>query len=199
LLGVLKMIDVNASFAWAGRRRGNTGALAAIAFVAAMAAGCGDTVAPGATSCAPSGSPAGTAPVPGAVQVALLVPPSVQIASFTYQVTRGSFSTSGSIDVSHSGTLTGVIGGLPAGTGYQLALSATDPSQKLTGCSGMATFDVVGGTVTPVPIDVTCRLTPPAAAPMVPVPFRAVVLLAGALLGAGLMGSGRSRRGGGDR
>jgi hypothetical protein len=187
-----------AAVAWRGRRRWTASTVAVVALAATLAAaGCSDKVAPEVANCAPTSTPASTAATPGAVQIALQVPPSVQIASFTYQVTLGTFNQSGSIDVSHSGSLTGVIGGLPAGTGYQIALSATDPSKKLTGCSGTATFDVTAGAVTPVPIDVTCHLTPPAAPAMVPIPYPAVLVLAVALLGAGLVGSGRSRRGGG--
>ncbi len=176
---------------WLGRRRwkGKTVAAAALALAVASSAGCADARAP-------SGTPAAAPSTAGSIQIALAVPPSVEIDAVTYQVTRGTFSQSGSIDVSHSSTITGIIGGLPAAAGYQLTLSMSDPTHELTGCAGTASFDVAAGVVTNVPIDVTCHVSepPPPPPPSVPVPFPAVVVLAGALLGAGLGGSGRSRR-----
>ena len=148
-------------------------------------AGCTDASAP-AAGAAPT-----NAPTSGSIAIALQLPPSIQIDAFGYQITRGTFSQSGTLDVSHTNTVTGVIGGLPIGTGYQLAMSATDATKKLTGCAGTAAFDVTGGAVTNVPIDISCHLapvtTPPP--PSVPIPFPAVALLAGALLGGGLAGS----------
>ncbi|HXJ21890.1 MAG TPA: hypothetical protein VMT03_16820 [Polyangia bacterium] len=174
--------------AWLGRRRWSSNALAATALALGVAA---------ASGCADQRAPGTPAPTAGSIQLALTIPPSVQIGTVTYQITRGTYSQSGSIDVSHTSVITGVVGGIPIGTGYQLALSASDPSGKLTGCSGTASFDVSGGMATNVPIDVVCHVTPtppPPPPPSVPIPYPAVVVLAGALLGAGLGGGGRSRR-----
>jgi alpha-tubulin suppressor-like RCC1 family protein len=191
--------------AWLGRRRLNGKMLLAtvLALGVASAAGCTDTRGPaGAASAPTAAAPSTTEEITGSIQIALQVPPSVQINAATYQVTRGTFTQAGSIDVSHSSTINGIIGGLPAGTGYQLTLSMADPTHKLTGCTGSAPFDVVAGMVTPVAIDVTCHVAgppPPPPPPMVPIPYSAVVLLACALLGAGLGGAGRSRRQGRER
>jgi hypothetical protein len=177
-----------------GARASLSAGLVSVLLAVGAGAGCTDQRAPaGATAATSAAAPGSNA---GSIQIALQVPPSVQLGTFSYQITRGAYSQSGAIDVSHAATVNGVIGGIPVGTGYALALSASDPSGKLTGCSGTANFDVSAGVVTSVPIDVVCHLaptTPPP--PSVPIPYPAVVVLAGALLGAGLGGSGRSRRG----
>jgi hypothetical protein len=167
-------------------------ALAALALVAVVAGGCTDV--PPAAVRGPSG---GGGPTPsqgtmGAIDIALAVPPTFQIASVNYQLTNTGYSKSGSLDVSQSQAISGVLGGIPAGTGYTLALTATDTAKKFTGCAGSSPVNVVGGATTPVSVAVDCHLpqaslTPPA----VPVPMSAVVLLAVALLAAGVLTTGR--------
>ena len=161
-------------------RRSAASVLVAVAFM--LAAGCTDVRAPVA-----SAEPSGT------IAIALQVPPIIQIDAITYQITRDTFSKSGSLDVSHTNAVTAVIGGLPSGSGYQLTMTATDPSQKLTGCAGTASFEVTGGAVTNVPVDIACHVAPVTAPPppSVPIPFPAVALLSFALLGAGLAANGK--------
>ncbi|HVY40069.1 MAG TPA: hypothetical protein VHM31_19150 [Polyangia bacterium] len=172
------------------RRRAAIVAVLVIALlVGGGLAGCADgpprTAAPGPSE--------PTAPVPtlGSIQIGLQVPPSFQIAAFTYQIQRGTFTQTGALDVSASAAVSAVIAGLPVGAGYQLTLSASDPTHRLTGCSGTATFDVTAGATTLVPIAIQCHLTPP---PAVPVPHPAVLVLAAALLGGGLASAGRGGR-----
>jgi hypothetical protein len=164
--------------------------LAPVALLLAIGAApaCTDTRAPAPAAPAPQAPPAGS------IQIALQVPAAVSIDSLSYQIARGSFAKSGTIGVAQDRTISAVVGGLPAGTGYQLSLTATDPTHALAGCAGAATFDVAGGAVTPVPVEVTCHLAPPPPPPMVPIPLPAVVALAGALMGAGLLASGRAGR-----
>ncbi len=134
----------------------------------------------------------------GSIDIALAVPPSFQVATVNYQISKTGFSKSGSLDVSRSSVVSGVLGGIPAGTGYTLALTASDTAQKFTSCAGSSPVNVVGGATTPVSVAIDCHLpqsttvTPPA----VPVPLSAVVLLAAALLAAGVLTTGRrgSRR-----
>ncbi len=161
--------------------------LALLAVVVAAAPACTDGGTP---------SPATPAPPVGSVQIGLVVPPSFEIDTVSYQISRGTFSRAGALDVSKSNTITGVVGGLPTGGAYQLTLSATDVGHKFSSCVGSGTFDVNANAVTEVPVDVTCHLAPttPPPPPSVPVPFPAVLMLGGALLGAGLLRSG-SRRG----
>ncbi|HEY0469697.1 MAG TPA: metallophosphoesterase, partial [Polyangiaceae bacterium] len=70
-----------------------------------------------------------------------------------------SFSKTGAIDVSNSTTISGLIGGIPAGTGYAITLSATTGDASLT-CGGSATFDVTARQTTPVSVAVTCKAPP---------------------------------------
>ena len=127
---------------------------------------------------------------PGSLSIALVVPPSFRIDTIGYQLTKTGFSQAGTLNVAQSGTVSGVIGGIPAGTGYTLALAASDVGQKFTSCAGSSLVAVTGGATTPVSVNIECRLppqvTPP---PTVPVPMPAVALLAVALLAGGAAGT----------
>jgi len=132
----------------------------------------------------------------GSLNIAVVVPPNFQINTIGYQLTKTGFSQAGSLNVAQSGTVSGVIGGIPAGAGYTLALTATDVANKFTSCAGSSTVAVIGGATTPVSVAIECRL-PPAVTPpppSVPVPMPAVALLAVALLAAGATATRRSGR-----
>lgn len=172
-------------------------ALAVLAVTFALAAGCGEppaAVAPGAGTGAGPNLSSGSA---GTLQIGVAVPPSFQIDAVGYEISKTGYDQSGTLDVTQSGTVTATLGGIPAGTGYTLALTATDVAKKFTGCSGSAPVAVTAGAVTPISVDIACHLpvttvvTPP---PQVPIPLPAVVLLAAALLYAGTLASGRRRR-----
>ncbi|HVR61301.1 MAG TPA: hypothetical protein VMU50_05345, partial [Polyangia bacterium] len=75
-------------------------------------------------------------------------------AGFTITGPSG-FTKSGTVDLSHSASLMLNIGGLPAGTGYALALTATSVSGNAT-CGGSAMFDVTAGQTTPVAVHLQC-------------------------------------------
>ena len=73
-----------------------------------------------------------------------------------YQITGpAGFTKSGSIDVSHSATISATIPGIPAGGPYTITLSpvATDG----TPCSGSATFNIMAHMTTTVTVHVTCH------------------------------------------
>ncbi len=124
---------------------------------------------------------------PGLLSVGLVVPPNFQINTISYQLSKTGFSQAGSLNVAQSGAVSGVIGGIPAGTGYTLALTASDVGQKFTSCAGSSLVDVTGGATTPVSVNIECHLPPVPPPPSVPVPMSAVVLLAVALLTTGAM------------
>ncbi|HEY3592452.1 MAG TPA: hypothetical protein VGL13_01200, partial [Polyangiaceae bacterium] len=76
----------------------------------------------------------------GSVGLSLQLTPGTTLASVSYAITGpGGFSKSGTIDVSSSTTISSVIGGLPAGNGYSITLSATS-TDGVTTCSGTGTF-----------------------------------------------------------
>ncbi len=76
-------------------------------------------------------------------------------ASYTITGTGG-FSLSGDIDISNSQTLSAVISGLPAGTGYTITLSG-NTTDGGTRCAGSASFDVVAHETTPVTVSLACH------------------------------------------
>src|SRR5262245_24296568 len=61
----------------------------------------------------------------GSVELALQAAPGVTINVVSYSISGpNSFSKTGTIDVSHSSTVSATIGGLPAGNGFAVTLMA---------------------------------------------------------------------------
>ncbi|HEY3594505.1 MAG TPA: hypothetical protein VGL13_11545, partial [Polyangiaceae bacterium] len=83
---------------------------------------------------------------------------SIQSASYTITGPNG-FTKSGTLGLSASTTLSAVIGGLPAGTGFHITLTASTTDSSAT-CNGSATFDVQAGKTVAVTIAVTCHEAP---------------------------------------
>ena len=156
-----------------------------LGLAAVLTSGCGT---PPSSVAEPASGPKAEPSAPGSLSVALAVPPNLEIDTISYQLTKTGFSQAGSLNVARSGTISGVIGGIPAGTGYTLALSATDVAKKFSSCTGSSTVAVTGGATTPVSVAIDCRLTPLA----VPVPMPAVVFLAVFLLATGVMATRRT-------
>jgi arylsulfatase A-like enzyme len=77
----------------------------------------------------------------GSLGVHLQVAPGVTLNSVSYAITGNGFSKTGSIDASGSPTISGTIGGIPAGTGYTITLTATSVEERTT-FSGSQNFDV---------------------------------------------------------
>jgi hypothetical protein len=92
----------------------------------------------------------------GSVSLALQLASGSTVNTFSYTLT-GPTSLSGTIDVSHSSTVSALIGGVPAGQGYVLALTGTSTDGKATcsGTSGM--FNVAAGVSTSVTVGIDCR------------------------------------------
>jgi hypothetical protein len=84
----------------------------------------------------------------------------VTLNSATYSITGPSgFNKSGTINLTSASSLGAIIGGLPAGTGFTIALTAmaTDGS---TTCAGSATFSVTAGALASVTVFVECHQPP---------------------------------------
>jgi 5'-nucleotidase len=93
----------------------------------------------------------------GELSVDLQIGSGAIINSVSYTITGpGGFSKTGTIDVSHSATASALIGGLPTGTGFSIALAASTVDGGTT-CSGQAPFSVVAGQVTPVSVPLACH------------------------------------------
>src|SRR6478609_9328609 len=61
----------------------------------------------------------------GSLGLPLQAAQGVTLNSVTYSITGNGFSKSGTIDTSGTPTISGTIGGIPAGKGFTIALSAT--------------------------------------------------------------------------
>ncbi len=119
----------------------------------------------------------------------------VHISSLSYQVTGGSFSKGGTLNVGNSTTLSGIISGIPAGQGYTITLSGTDDRNKLLGCQGTsAPFSVAAGTATSVAVHLTCHEKAAVVATLsVPISAGANVTIAVLLLALGALAVSRGR------
>jgi hypothetical protein len=95
----------------------------------------------------------------GSIGLELVVGP-YTINSVHYDiVSTGGFHASGDINVATSSAISGFVGGLPAGTGFSITLTATSSSHPNVSCTGTATFAVMAGATTVVNVALTCRAT----------------------------------------
>jgi len=96
----------------------------------------------------------------GDMGLSLTVGTGATVDSVGYAITGpAGFTRSGSIDVSHSSTVSATIGALPAGMGFTIALDAKSKDGAIT-CAGSATFNVAAGQTTPVTVHLLCHDTP---------------------------------------
>jgi hypothetical protein len=92
----------------------------------------------------------------GSVDVALLAG-AVTLASVSYTITGpNGFGTSATINVASSSTISTIIGGVPAGNGFTIVLSATGTDGATT-CGGSGTFNVTAGAVAKVNVTLDCH------------------------------------------
>jgi hypothetical protein len=92
--------------------------------------------------------------------VALVLGNGAKVSNASYTITGpGSFSTSGSLNVANSTTISGVIGGIPAGTGYLITITATS-IDGASSCGGSGTFNVTAGATGSVTVHLSCHQAP---------------------------------------
>jgi len=87
----------------------------------------------------------------GSVGLNLEVAPGVTLLSVNYEITGNGFTKTGTIDVGAAPVISGTIGGIPAGNGYTIELSAASAEDGTT-FGGSATFNVTAGGTTSVAI-----------------------------------------------
>jgi len=87
----------------------------------------------------------------GTLGLNLKAAPGVTLDSVAYSITGNGFSKTGSIDTSGAPTISGTIGGIPAGNAYTITLTATSTEGSET-FVGSATFNVVARKTTAVTI-----------------------------------------------
>jgi uncharacterized protein YjiK len=93
----------------------------------------------------------------GSIGLALQLGSGTTLNSVSYTITGpSSFSRTGTLDTSQSSTLTAVIGNLPAGTGFSIALDGTTTDGS-THCAGAAPFDVAARMTTSVSVHLACH------------------------------------------
>jgi phospholipase C len=93
----------------------------------------------------------------GDVAMELQLATGVSLNTVAYTVSGpGGFSRTGTLDVSHSNTVSGVLSGLPTGTGFTISLTGT-ATDGTTTCLGSATFDVTARQTTVVAVHLTCH------------------------------------------
>ncbi len=128
----------------------------------------------------------------GSIDLALQVG-SAQLDTMSYTIVGSGFTTSGSLDVSHSSKVSGIIGGIPFGSNYALTMTGHGVGAAPLDCSGSASFDLNSVGPVPVAVPVTCK-EPSAVAP-VPVPPLAVFTLACMLALLGVAAQRRTSKG----
>jgi hypothetical protein len=113
-------------------------------------------LATAATACSDHGaaSEQATEGTNGKLDVALDIAPGVTLSTVNYSITGpGSFTKTGSFDVTNSTTISATIGPIPVGTGYTVTLSTTLGAT----CNGSAMFDIQSHQTTPVTVHMSCK------------------------------------------
>lgn len=87
----------------------------------------------------------------GSLGLELKVAPGVTLNSVRYEISGNGFTKTGTIDTSGAPVISGTIGGIPAGNGYTIVLTASS-AEGNTEFTGSATFNVTAGRTTAVTI-----------------------------------------------
>lgn len=87
----------------------------------------------------------------GSLDLALQVAPDVTLNSVSYTITGNEFEKSGTIDSSGSVVISGTIGGIPAGNGYTITLTAKSVETNTT-FTGSGRFNVKAGETSSVSV-----------------------------------------------
>jgi hypothetical protein len=106
-----------------------------------------------ALSCAPDNGLASG----GSIGVELQIAPGVTINTVNWSIsnTGSGFMQSGSVNEQFSNTILFQVGGLPAGDGFSITLTATSVGGVFS-CTGTSSFNVTAGQTTSVGITLTC-------------------------------------------
>ena len=104
--------------------------------------------------CAPAATPNDHGQ--GQVSLGLNLAGNVSVASIHYLLSGAlGYQLSGDIDLRATGRATLLVGGLPVGKGYRVALSALSTDRTVR-CQGAASFDVTRGATSGVDVEVSC-------------------------------------------
>jgi hypothetical protein len=102
------------------------------------------------------------APVMGSMSLELDIAPGVRIDTVSWTIGNAltGYSRTGTVVVRFSDMLAFQVGGIPAGSGYAIALSAMSVGGGFH-CAGSAEFEVAAQTATPVNVVLYCSAAPP--------------------------------------
>src|SRR5688572_28074086 len=93
----------------------------------------------------------------GSITLSLALADGRTISTASYSISGpNGFARTGTIDVSKSTKLTATIGGIPAGMGYRVTLTAATTDASIT-CGGSAMFDVQAGKTAMVTVPMACH------------------------------------------
>jgi hypothetical protein len=114
-------------------------------------------------ACSGTDTPSGGAAVDsstGTLQFALQLGNGSTVSSASYVITGpGGFTKAASINLANSSTLSALIGGIPAGMGYSITITAIS-TDGATSCGGSASFNVTAGATTTVTVHLSCHEAP---------------------------------------
>jgi hypothetical protein len=111
---------------------------------------------------APGANPSASAPAGvGSVSFELTIAGGFQFSDVSYDISGNGFHKAADVSVAGSSTVSTVVSGIPFGVGYTVKLTAQDTADRLTPCTGAATFDVTSEAVVAVPVHLTCSVLPP--------------------------------------
>jgi hypothetical protein len=161
-----------------------------VSWTGATLSGCGSPDDPAAIIV-----PAG--PETGSVSLQLDLGPGSQVDTIHYAITgSGGYQQNGDLNVASSHVISGIIAGIPAGSGYTVTLTASSQiDQHPIACQGSSGFDITPGSVTPVSVHLACHegALPRPVATKVPIPRGALPALALLLPAAGILALRRRR------
>src|SRR5262249_17395945 len=97
----------------------------------------------------------------GTLSMELQIAPGVTINTVNWAISNSGsgFMRTGSVNVRFSNTISFQAGGIPAGPGYSIPLTATSVDGAFS-CTGTASFSVTAGATTPVGITLSCSTAP---------------------------------------
>jgi hypothetical protein len=127
----------------------------ALAIATALVSACSSD--PGSTSSPPT-TPAGDRTSLGAISASLNVAAGgLALVSVTWTITNGSgYTATGMVGIGDAQAIQFVVGGIPGGSGYTIAVAGTDSGGDA--CAGSATFAIAPGETAPVTLSVTCTV-----------------------------------------
>jgi hypothetical protein len=93
----------------------------------------------------------------GSARMTLQLGAGETLDSVAYTITGpGGYAKTGTADVSHSTTVSFVVGAIPAGTGYSISVTGTSVAGDIS-CAGSASFDVMAHATTAVALHLACH------------------------------------------